>query len=92
VRTAKDGTEALTMAATFHPDAVFLDIGLPGMSGVEVARRLRAHAATATALLIAMTGYGSPEDLERTRAAGFDHHLVKPAAADEIFGLLSGKP
>jgi two-component system CheB/CheR fusion protein len=92
VRTAKDGTEALTMAATFHPDAVFLDIGLPRMSGVEVARCLRARAATAKALLIAMTGYGSPEDLERTRAAGFDHHLVKPAAADEIFGLLSGKP
>ncbi|MBX9605544.1 MAG: PAS domain S-box protein, partial [Gammaproteobacteria bacterium] len=90
-RTAKDGTEALAIAATFEPDAVLLDIGLPGMSGYEVARHLRARAGTARALLIAVTGYGRPEDLERTWAAGFDHHLVKPVAVDKLLKLLSDK-
>jgi two-component system CheB/CheR fusion protein len=89
VRTAKDGTEALTTAAEFHPDIVMLDIGLPGMNGYEVARRLRGRGETSKALLIAMTGYGQPEDLARTKAAGFDHHVIKPASLDKLIDLVN---
>jgi DNA-binding response OmpR family regulator len=63
---------------SFEPDAVFLDIGMPGLSGYEVARRLRALAGAALTL-VAVTGWGHAEDRRRTAEAGFDHHLVKPA-------------
>ncbi|BCS34960.1 hypothetical protein TBR22_A41860 [Luteitalea sp. TBR-22] len=88
VRTAQDGTSALEAAADFHPDIVMLDIGLPGMSGYEVARHLRASRATSKALLIALTGYGQPEDVERATAAGFDHHVVKPVSLETILDLV----
>jgi CheY-like chemotaxis protein len=63
---------------------VLLDIGLPGIDGYQVARALRAEPSTAGALLIALTGYGQESDRQRTRDAGFDHHLVKPALLDDI--------
>jgi DNA-binding response OmpR family regulator len=63
---------------SFEPDAVFLDIGMPGLSGYEVARRLRVIAGSALTL-VAVTGWGHAEDRRRTAEAGFDHHLVKPA-------------
>jgi two-component system, sensor histidine kinase len=70
------GREALDAVATFKPDVVLLDIGLPELDGYEVALRLRASGSTVR--LIALTGYGQAEDVQRTRAAGFDAHLVKP--------------
>ena len=79
VQTAADGQQALTSAATFHPDVVVLDIGLPLLDGYEVARRLRQMAPTRQALLIALTGYGQKGDQEQASKAGFDCHLVKPA-------------
>jgi CheY-like chemotaxis protein len=90
VSTAENGASAVTMAMAFKPDVVLLDVGLPVMSGFEVARALRRHHATATAYLVAMTGWGQPEDRERTREAGFDHHLTKPAGPDVLEDLLAG--
>ena len=78
VQAAHTGPAAIQLATLFQPDTVFLDIGLPGMSGLEVVRRLRQLPQTATARIIAMTGYGQPEDRQRSTDAGFDQHLVKP--------------
>jgi CheY-like chemotaxis protein len=78
VQVAHDGPSALEAARAFGPEVVLLDIGLPGMDGYEVARRLRAQAATREAVLVAVTGYGQDEDRERSRQAGFEYHLVKP--------------
>jgi two-component system CheB/CheR fusion protein len=90
VEIAYDGVAALARAQSFAPDAVVLDIGLPGMDGYEVARSLRARPETAGALIVAVTGYGQKEDRERSRAAGFDHHLVKPIESDALLVLLRG--
>src|SRR3569832_1626968 len=76
VRIALDGEVALKAAEVFHPHVVVLDIGLPGMDGYEVARQLRSLHATNECLLIALTGYGQPEDAYRAMVAGFYHHLV----------------
>ena len=92
VRTASRGREALVAARQFRPDIVFLDLALPDMDGFEVARRLLArvarHDVRPRPVLVALTGHGQPEDRERTRRAGFDHHLVKPAAVEEIERLV----
>ena len=72
----------------FAPDVVLLDIGLPMMDGYQVARRLREVAETSASCLIALTGYGQPADRERARAAGFDHHLTKPADPDALLALV----
>ncbi|MGE5450675.1 MAG: response regulator [Acidobacteriota bacterium] len=79
VMTESDGMQALARVESFRPDAVVLDIGLPGIDGYDVARRLRRTPATSHALLIALTGYGQREDVARATEAGFDHHFVKPA-------------
>ncbi|SDH54622.1 Signal transduction histidine kinase [Paraburkholderia steynii] len=84
VRVMYDGAAAISTAGEFKPEVVLLDIGLPGIDGYQVARALRAEPATAGALLIALTGYGQESDRQRTRDAGFDHHLVKPASLDDI--------
>jgi PAS domain S-box-containing protein len=81
-RTAFTGPDAVAAAAEFLPEVVLLDIGLPGMDGFEVARRLRAMPALAGAFLVAMTGYGSDEDRAQARAAGFDEYFVKPVDLD----------
>lgn len=78
VRTANDGRQALAIAGEFRPEIVFLDISLPGMSGYEVAVRLRKSPETCRAMLVAMTGWSRAEDRQRSREAGCDHHLVKP--------------
>lgn len=78
VRMANDGISALAMAQDYHPDVVLLDIGLPGLNGLEVAERLRAQPETQKTLLIAVTGYGQEEDRKRSQLSGFDHHFVKP--------------
>jgi signal transduction histidine kinase/DNA-binding response OmpR family regulator len=88
VRLAHDGPTALAAADEFRPDAIVLDIGLPGMDGFEVARRLRGRVDTPPAMLVAVTGYGRTEDRRRSREAGFDHHLVKPVDLDQLRELL----
>ena len=88
VRVAHDGPEALGMAAEFRPEVVVLDIGLPGMDGNEVARRLRGRPESEGLLLVALTGWGTQEDRQRTREAGFDRHLTKPAELPAVEELL----
>jgi CheY-like chemotaxis protein len=89
VRTAHDGPSALEAAGVSAPEVVLLDIGLPGMSGYEVARKLRsAHGPQP--MLIALTGYGQPEDRRRSVEAGFDLHLVKPVDLDLLDRALAG--
>ncbi len=89
VRVAHDGREALREAPRFRPQAVLLDIGLPGMSGFEEACRLREDPVCREALLIALTGYGEAESRQRSAQAGFDVHMVKPADVDRLLALLA---
>ena len=84
VRVACNGAAALELAKSYHPDVVLLDIGLPGMSGYQVAKQLRRQPEFAKTVLVAVTGYGQEEDRRRSREAGFNHHLVKPVAPDEF--------
>ena len=86
---AYDGDEALRIAADLRPDVVLMDLGMPRMSGHEVARRLRAQTWAASILLIALSGWGQDEDRRRTAEAGFDHHLVKPLDLDALTLLLA---
>ncbi len=86
-RTAADGPDALRVADEFSPIIGVLDIGLPVMDGYELARRLRDRGPIQ---LVAVTGYGQPSDRERSRAVGFDAHLVKPVALDELAQVLEG--
>jgi signal transduction histidine kinase len=86
VQTAYDGAEALKMASGFGADLVLLDIGLPSMNGFEVAKRLRSGGSLAR--LVALSGYGQPEDVQRSREAGFDAHLVKPVDFERVTEVL----
>ena len=90
VRVAYSGLAALEMTKTYTPDVVFLDIGMPGMDGYEVARRLRQQPGLEKVVLAALTGWGQQEDRRRTAEAGFDHHLVKPPEPDAVEGILAG--
>lgn len=85
---AYDGPSAIETAEHWEPEAVFLDIGLPGMDGYEVAERLRGLPQAKHAVLIAITGYGQEDDRRRSRRAGIDHHLVKPVAPDALRDLI----
>jgi len=85
---AYDGPSALETAEQWQPEAVFLDIGLPGMNGYEVAERLRELPHAKGAVLIAITGYGQDDDRLRSQRAGIDHHLVKPVAPDALRSLI----
>jgi signal transduction histidine kinase/PleD family two-component response regulator len=85
---ANDAKLALTMAADFRPDVALLDIGLPVIDGYMLAEQLRLVPGCANTLLVAVTGYGQPEDRERSRRAGFAHHLVKPVPIDALQSLL----
>jgi signal transduction histidine kinase/ActR/RegA family two-component response regulator len=88
VRGANDGEAGLAEAARWHPHVVLLDIGLPGIDGYAVARRLREDPATRSASLVALTGYGQPEDERRAYAAGFDLHVTKPVDPERLGELL----
>ena len=90
VLSAYEGRSALALATREQPALILVDIGLPDIDGFEVARRLRADPRTANSVLVALTGYGQPEDREKSQLAGFDHHLVKPAGADQILSLVGG--
>ena len=83
-----DPAAALKRSTTEGFDAFLLDIGLPGMTGHELARRLRQQPETADAFMVAVTGYGGEQDRSLSKSAGFDHHLVKPVDADEVARLL----
>jgi CheY-like chemotaxis protein/anti-sigma regulatory factor (Ser/Thr protein kinase) len=86
----RDGLQAFRVAEELRPDAVLLDLGMPGLSGFEVARRLRLHDWGRAMLLVAVTGWGQHADRLRSEAAGFDHHVVKPVDPQEIEALLAG--
>jgi len=88
VQTVYSGRDALDRFGELQPQVVLLDIGLPGISGYEVAREMRARPDGAKARIIALTGYGQAEDRELAAASGFDDHLVKPAKVDAILALL----
>jgi CheY-like chemotaxis protein len=88
VWTAYDGASALTKAEEFRPQIVLLDLGMPGMNGFEVVRRLRALPGLGTIVVIAQTGWGQAEDREKTIEAGFDAHLTKPVEASSLLELL----
>jgi PAS domain S-box-containing protein len=88
VEIANCGIKAIEQAQLFHPQVVLLDIGLPDMNGYEVAKRLRAMPETRDILLIALTGYGQPGDLELAKFAGFNHYLLKPVDFEKLFALL----
>jgi CheY-like chemotaxis protein len=90
VRLAHDGPAAIQMAREFSAAAILLDIGLPGMDGYEVARRLRADPECGCAAIFAISGYGQEIDRRRSSDAGFDHHLVKPVSIEKVLGLLAG--
>lgn len=92
VQLAHDGPAALAMAAECRPDLVLVDIGLPGMDGYEVARKLRALKGLDRAMLAALTGFGHEEHRRRSEEAGFDCHLVKPLKAEELLALLAKAP
>ena len=92
VRSVGNGPAALDLVRTFHPDVAFLDIGLPGMTGYELARRLRAMPATADILLVAVTGWGQDEDRRQSKDAGLDHHLTKPVDPGDVRALVAETP
>jgi PAS domain S-box-containing protein len=85
------GDEALPAASRIKPEVVLLDIGLPGLNGYEVARRLRKEAWAGSLCIIAVTGYAMKDDIHRARQAGFDHHLTKPVNVDTLQSLLLGE-
>jgi CheY-like chemotaxis protein len=89
VRVVHDGLDALDAARAYQPEVVLLDIGLPGLDGYQVAERLRSEVGLGQALLVAMTGYGQPEDRRRSREAGIDHHFVKPVEPFVLRNLLA---
>ena len=86
---AHEGTGALELARSFRPDTFLLDIGMPGMSGYDLAQRLRSTDEFRDALMVAVTGWGTAEDRAKSAAAGFNHHLVKPVSAPDVLAILS---
>jgi DNA-binding response OmpR family regulator len=84
-----DGDTALTTGGRLRPQVILLDIGLPGKTGYEVAREVRATTWGEQAFIVALTGWGSAEDRVRTREAGFDRHLVKPVQPDALLKLIA---
>jgi CheY-like chemotaxis protein len=89
VRVVHDGLDAVDAARSYLPEVVLLDIGLPGLDGYQVAERLRGEKGLETTLLVAMTGYGQPEDRRRSAEAGIHHHFVKPVEPFVLRNLLA---
>jgi CheY-like chemotaxis protein len=88
VEVAYSGPSAVAVALTQKPHVIFLDIAMPKMDGLKVARQLREKPETQAALIVAVTGFGRNDDRERTQQAGFDLHLVKPVQPEQILELL----
>ena len=91
MRTAFDGVEALALADAFEPEVVLLDLGMPKLDGFETAREMRRRPWGPVATLVALTGWGQPQDRQRTGDAGFDLHLVKPVSAEHLFQAIGGE-
>ena len=89
VRTACDGRSAVEVASEFEPEVVLMDLGMPEMNGFDAGRILQAQPWSGDMTLVALTGWGRDEDKERTKEAGFHHHLVKPVTVDELRALLN---
>jgi CheY-like chemotaxis protein len=89
VRTAHDGPTALGAALDYRPDVALLDIGLPGLDGFEVAKRMRQQPIFQKVMMVAMTGYGKASDRQRSQEAGFDHYLVKPVKFEKVQEILA---
>jgi CheY-like chemotaxis protein len=89
VSVVHSGPDAMDAYARFSPALVLLDIGMPGMDGYEVARRIRSSFPEPRAAIVALTGWGQEEDRDRASAAGFDHHLTKPADIEDLQRLLA---
>ena len=89
---AYDGTDAVEKAASYRPDVIVLDLGMPRVDGYEAARRIRNEPWSDGVMLIALTGWGQEEDRARARRAGFDHHLTKPASLEALVEILDGAP
>jgi CheY-like chemotaxis protein len=92
VRTARDGSSALDVLTTFHPQLAILDIGLPGMDGYELATRIRASSPRDTLRIVALSGYGQGPDQVRSNDAGFDFHLVKPVEMSRLLDQIGAAP
>ena len=92
VRRAEDGLAGISLARSWLPQLAFIDIGLPGMDGYEVARTLRADAATRNLYLVALTGYGTDADRQRALDAGFDRHITKPLSREALEAALAALP
>jgi PAS domain S-box-containing protein len=92
VRTAFSGHAALSLGAAFHPSVVLMDIGMPGLDGLQTAGLMRQTPWGRAAVLVAMTGYGQPEDKRRALQAGFDHHFTKPVDIDQLARCMTGPP
>ena len=91
VHVATDGLEAVELFGRVSPEVVILDIGMPGLSGHEVARRIRESKPSAPVTLIAVTGWGQKADKDRAAASGFDHHFTKPVEPTLLSRLLGGE-
>jgi len=95
IRTAHDGLEAVEKAQEYLPNVILLDLGMPKLNGYDVCRRIREEAWGSSMVIIALTGWGQAEDRQRTKEAGFDHHLVKPvdvAKLQELLGEAAKRP
>jgi DNA-binding response OmpR family regulator len=88
VRCVYDGISALSVARTYKPSVIVLDIGLPDITGYEVARRLREQQEFAHTAIVAVTGYGQSSDRQRAQQAGIDHHMIKPVDPDALRAVL----
>jgi CheY-like chemotaxis protein len=89
VEVAEDGPRGIELARRYRPDIALIDIGLPGLNGYQVARELRGAENDRTIHLVALTGYGRPEDRRRASEAGFDAHLTKPVEPEELHRVLA---
>ena len=89
VQTAHDGPTAVKIAMETIPDVVLLDIGLPGLNGYEVAKRIRNQPSLKNVVLVALTGYGLESDRQASMEAGFNHHLIKPAKLEQVRKILA---
>ena len=89
VRTAADGEEALEQVETFKPEIIFMDLAMPRLDGVAATQRIRALPQCQRVRIVALTGWGQATDRQRTRAAGMDHHLIKPVSLDDLRSVLA---
>jgi CheY-like chemotaxis protein len=87
---AEEGVGGLELLKASRPDVAVIDVGLPGLNGYEIARRFREEPDADCVMLVALTGYGTPEAVERSLQAGFDHHLIKPVNAEALQEIMRG--